>query len=181
MKFATRVHRTVIRVAKPRWSYLPTSGEGAARRGGRFNRIGEPALYTSLTHETAAREVRFSLNQEPYTFYFLTVDCHHIVDLTNRDTRHAMGLSWDELSNDNWESEMHRGLESSTHAATSALKADGYSGILVNSFAPGATPDDVNLVLWIWDAVDQLPAASDNAVMVLNRDDLPQNDSSWRQ
>ena len=181
MKFATRVQRTVIRAAKPRWSYLPTSGEGAARRGGRFNQIGEPALYTSLTHETAAREVRFSLNQEPHTFYFLAVDCHHIVDLTNRETRQALDISWDALVNDNWESEMHRGLEPSTHGIARKLKTDGCSGILINSFASGATPDDVNLVLWTWDVVKTLPASSHNAVMVLNRDDLPQNDSSWKQ
>ena len=175
-----RVQRTVIRAAKPRWSYLPTSGEGAARRGGRFNRIGEPALYTSLTHETATREVRFSLNQEPYTFYFLSVDCHHIIDLTDRETRQALGLSWDALANDNWESEMHRGQEPSTHAVTTRLKADGYSGILVNSFASDATPDDINLVLWTWDEVERLPAESKSAVMVLSRDDLPQNDTSWQ-
>lgn len=180
MRFAIRVKRTVIRAAKPRWSYLPTSGEGAARRGGRFNRIGEPALYTSLTHETAAREVRFSLNQEPYTFYFLAVDCHHIADLTDRDTRLNLQIRFEDLSNDNWESEMHRGIEPSTHAITRRLKADGYSGILVNSFAPGASVQDINLVLWLWDSVDAMPATSQSAVMVLNREDLPQNDASWQ-
>ncbi|WP_170566066.1 RES family NAD+ phosphorylase [Ruegeria atlantica] len=170
----------MIRAAKPRWSYLPTSGEGAARRGGRFNRIGEPTLYTSLTHEAAAREVRFSLNQEPYTFYFLAVDCCQIVDMTSRDTRNALGISWNYLANDNWESEMHRGLNPSTHVVADKLKAEGYAGILVNSFAPGATPDDVNLVLWNWEAVEQLPSDKPNAVMVLHRDDLPSSDASWK-
>ncbi len=170
----------MIRAAQPRWSYLPTSGEGAARRGGRFNRIGEPALYTSLTHETAAREVRLSLNQEPYTFYFLAVDCCHIVDMTSRDTRKALGISWNDLANDNWESEMHRGLNPSTHVAADKLKVEGYAGILINSFAPGATPDDVNLVLWNWDAVKQLPSGKPKAVMVLHRDDLPSSDASWQ-
>ena len=180
MKFATHLRCRVIRATKPRWSYLPTSGQGAARRGGRFNRIGEPALYTSLSHETAAREVRFSLNQEPYTFYFLAVDCQDIVDLTQRDVRQGLGIGWDDLANDNWESEMHRGVEPTTHSIAVGLKQDGYAGILVNSFAPGATPDDINLVLWAWGAVDSLPTASRNAVMVLNRDDLPGNAASWQ-
>jgi len=179
LKFATRVQRSVVRAAKPRWSYLPTSGEGAARRGGRFNRIGEPALYTSLKHETAAREVRFSLNQEPYTFYFLAVDCHDIADLTARDVRQGLGIEWDDLANDNWESEMHRGLEPSTHSLAHRLQNESYAGILVNSFAPGATPDDVNLVLWSWDAVESLPASSRNSIAVMNRDELPRSDVSW--
>ena len=178
MNHAIRVQRTVIRSAKPRWSYLPTSGEGAARRGGRFNPIGAPALYMSLSHETAAREVRFSLNQEPYTFYFLAVDCHHIVDLTSRHTRQALGISWEDITNDNWESEMHQGLIPSTHHVAERLKGNGYAGVLVNSFASGATPDDVNMVLWDWDAVDQLPSSRANAVMVLHRDDLPNSDVS---
>ena len=180
MKFAIRVQRTVIRAAKPQWSYLPTSGEGAAHRGGRFNRIGEAALYTSLTHVTAAREVRFSLNQEPYTFYFLAVDCRDIADLTSRNTRQALGVSWIDLANDNWESEMHRGLEPSTHVAADRLKGEGYAGVLINSFAPGATSDDVNLVLWDWDAVERFPSDRPNAVMVLHRDELPNSDASWQ-
>ena len=137
-------------------------------------------LYTSLTHETAAREVRFSLNQEPYTFYFLAVDCHHIVDLTDHNTRKVLGISRDSLASDNWESEMHSGREPSTHTITASLKTDGYSGILVNSFAHGATPDDINMVLWTWDVVETLPAPTQNAVVVLNRDDLPQNALSWQ-
>ena len=152
---------------------------GGRAAGGRFNRVGESALYTSLTYETAAREVRFCLNQEPYTFYFLAVDCHHIVDLTNRDIRQALDISWDDLANSNWGSEMHQGLVPSTHEVANRLKGDGYAGILVNSIASGCTPEDINLVLWDWDAVDQLPFGKPNVVMVLHRDDLPTSDVSW--
>ena len=40
----------------PRWSYRPTSGAGAAKVGGRFNRPGVEALYLSRSVETASAE-----------------------------------------------------------------------------------------------------------------------------
>lgn len=46
------------RVIVPRWSHAPTSGAGAALKGGRFNRPGLEALYLSQTVETALEEYR---------------------------------------------------------------------------------------------------------------------------
>ena len=37
----------LFRAHNPLWSFQPLSGAGAARAGGRFNRIGTPALYLS--------------------------------------------------------------------------------------------------------------------------------------
>ena len=45
----------VVRAAKPEWAYAPSSGEGAARHGGRFNPKGVEALYTSLDFDTCAK------------------------------------------------------------------------------------------------------------------------------
>ena len=54
---ATRlVKTTAYRVFVPRWAYAPTSGEGAAKHGGRVNRPGLEALYLSLDPETAVKE-----------------------------------------------------------------------------------------------------------------------------
>ena len=50
------VQTAAWRVHSPRWSFLPTSGAGAARAGGRFNRIGTEALYLSLDTQTALLE-----------------------------------------------------------------------------------------------------------------------------
>lgn len=44
------------RVHSPRWASAPTSGEGAARHGGRANRPGISALYLALEPETALLE-----------------------------------------------------------------------------------------------------------------------------
>lgn len=44
------------RVLTPRWAMAPTSGAGAAKHGGRFNRQGIAALYLSRALTTAAAE-----------------------------------------------------------------------------------------------------------------------------
>ena len=51
---------------------------------------------------------------------------------------------------------------------------------LVNSFASGYTPEDINLFLWDWDAVDQLLFGKPNVATVLHRDDLPNSNVSWQ-
>ncbi len=47
---------TLFRAQSPQWPSRPTSGAGAATRGGRFNREGVEALYLSLDEVTALRE-----------------------------------------------------------------------------------------------------------------------------
>lgn len=46
----------LFRARTPQWAIRPTSGAGAALRGGRFNREGVEALYLSLDEVTALRE-----------------------------------------------------------------------------------------------------------------------------
>ncbi|WP_265645381.1 RES domain-containing protein [Verminephrobacter aporrectodeae] len=47
---------TLFRAHAPQWASRPTSGAGAAAKGGRFNREGVEALYLSLDEITALRE-----------------------------------------------------------------------------------------------------------------------------
>jgi len=47
---------TLFRAHTPKWASQPTSGAGAALKGGRFNREGVGALYLSLDEITALRE-----------------------------------------------------------------------------------------------------------------------------
>ena len=183
----------VIRAAKPEWSYAPTSGKGAARHGGRFNPKGTAALYTSLDINTSAREVRFSLNVSPYTFYYLHVRSPRIVDTRDLDVLEALGASDSDLACSNWESEMHRGQVPASQALALELAGQGAHGMLVRSFAPGATEQDVNLILWAWEEVSGDETAqtapgkvrkADDAVhraqvRVLERDRLPLDRSSW--
>ena len=183
----------VVRAAKPEWAYAPTSGEGAARHGGRFNPKGTVALYTSLDLNTCAREDRFSLNVSPYTFYYLHVISPRVVDTLDPDVLEALGANECELACPNWESEMHSGQVPASHVLALDLVGQGAHGMLVRSFAPGATAQDVNLVLWAWGEASEDEAAQtasrkglkdDDAlqhaqVRVFERDRLPFDRSSW--
>ena len=46
-----RFRGRVYRAHNPHWAHSPLSGEGAARHGGRYNRKGTPALYTSPRYD----------------------------------------------------------------------------------------------------------------------------------
>jgi RES domain-containing protein len=174
-----RVKATVVRAARPYWTYRPASGKGAAAHGGRFNPKGMPALYTSFSFNTAAKEVRFGLNVDPYTFYFLEVDCADIVDLSDAGVRRTLGIAWSDVECPSWESDMNKGIEPACHTIARRLIAAGYDGAIVNSFANGATPDDLNLVLWTWDDLTDTDKSTNHAIRVLKRDQLPRDRSSW--
>ncbi len=75
----------LYRAHHPRWSYAPTSGAGAARHGGRFNRRGVPALYTALDPKTAWMEAQQGMpfKAQPLTLVAYRLDCEPIVDLTD--------------------------------------------------------------------------------------------------
>ena len=135
----------------PQWSFSPVSGDGAAATGGRFNRKGEPALYLSLRIVTAVGECTqgFSKRLQPLTICEYDVDCEPVVDLRTDATRAALGVALADLDCP-WLTLMLAGKEPSSWRVTEQLRASGHAGILVPSFVPGASADDVNLVLWDW-------------------------------
>ncbi len=84
----------LYRAHTPEWASLPTSGAGAARKGGRFNREGVEALYMALDQATALREYQqTSPFLPPCTICSYTVSLQGLVDL--RQLSH--GDSWDDL------------------------------------------------------------------------------------
>lgn len=98
MSDAVLAHRfaaTVFRAHNPRWAYAPTSGEGAARFGGRFNRPGKPALYLALTPKTAWMEAQqgFPFKAQPMTLVAYRVDCGAVADLSEEAVQGALGVT----------------------------------------------------------------------------------------
>ena len=143
----------VYRGHNPQWSWTPLSGEGARRHGGRFNRRGIPALYTSLTPLTAIREaVPLGRRMQPLMVCSYAVDTEPVFDARNQYQRVALGVSDLDLSCPTWEAEMLTGTVPSSQALADRLILEGYTGMLVRSFAIGAGADDINLVLWKWGA-----------------------------
>lgn len=95
---------TFYRFNTPRWAHTPTSGAGAARFGGRFNRPGIDAVYLSRHIETAAAEYQ----QDdplipPGTLVAYRVAVSRIVDF---QAGYIRGL-WDELWAD-WDCEWRK-------------------------------------------------------------------------
>ena len=90
-----RFRGLVYRAHNPRWTWNPTSGEGARRHGGRFNRIGVPALYTSLSPITAIREAsQTGRPLQPVTLCAYEVDAEPVFDALDPSQREALGQSW---------------------------------------------------------------------------------------
>jgi RES domain-containing protein len=74
---------TLYRIHNPRWAYLPTSGAGAAKHGGRANRPGVEALYLSSDVDTALAEYQQAAPVlPPGTIVSYTVSLSKIADFS---------------------------------------------------------------------------------------------------
>jgi RES domain-containing protein len=146
-----RLQATCYRAHHPKWSFKPLSGEGAAIHGGRFNPKGTPALYLALSLETAVREVvrEYAFKIDPCVLCCYDVDCADIVDLRTDGGRSEYGVTLADLSG-GWGLDARERRDPATWQLARRLIARGIAGILVPSFAPGATQRDENLVLWDW-------------------------------
>jgi RES domain-containing protein len=133
------------------WAWAPTSGEGAAARGGRFNPVGTPALYLALTLEGTFLEMSagFGHRFDPLTLCSYKVDCEDIVDLRAEAGRTAAGIRLEDMACA-WAYERSCGRKPASWTVAETLIAAGASGILTPSFATGARSDMANLVLWKW-------------------------------
>jgi len=165
----------VYRAHHPRWAFTPLSGEGAKKYGGRFNRPGSEALYTSLDLTTAWMEAQqgFPFKPQPMTMVAYQVNCADIADLQDLAVQQSLdydstdlGCAWEDLALQN--------REPPTWRLADRLQAQGIAGILVRSFAPGCTDDSRNLVLWQWSN------AEPHAIQIIDdQNRLPKTQDSW--
>jgi len=166
----------VYRAHHPGWAWLPDSGEGARMHGGRFNRPGVAALYTSQRPETAWLEAQagFAFKAQPMTLCAYRVDCADVVDLTDAEVLAAHGIVRETLGAP-WADLADQGQEVPTWTIADRLRSAGAAAVIVPSFAVGAIPArDVNVVFWRWG--DQ-PPHQVQVVDDLRR--LPRDGSSW--
>ncbi len=141
----------LYRAHNPAWSRTPLSGEGAARFGGRFNRIGRPALYTSLAPETALREANQVGTLQPTTLVAYEADIGPLLDGVDIAALEPFQISPAELADPSWRDRMLSGKPVPTQELAEAAIAQGFAGIVVPSYARGAPADALNLVLWDWE------------------------------
>ena len=148
-----RLRGTVYRAHNPQWAWTPLSGEGARRHGGRFNRRGVPALYTSLEPLTAIREAQpLGRPMQPLVLCAYAVDVEPVCDALDEELRRSLGIAASDLACPTWEADMLAGGIPASQELADRLIAEGFAGIRVQSFAAEAGPDDLNLVLWRWGA-----------------------------
>ena len=135
----------------------PLSGKGAALYGGRFNRRGVPAFYTSLSLAGAVREVsRAGFPIQPVLLCAYQVDASPIFDAARPEVMAQEGVQAEDLDPPDWRRDRDRGRIPACWTVADRLIARGYAGMLVPAFFRGAGPDDRNLVLWTWG--DSLPS-----------------------
>lgn len=166
----------VYRAHHPRWAFAPESGDGARRRGGRFNRAGLAALYTSMTPRTAWLEAQQALpfKAQPMTLVAYDVDCEAMLDLSQETVRTAADIPYKDLAC-GWEDMALRGLVPPTWPLADRLIAAGCAGVIAPSFAHAAGADDLNVVFWRWSR--ELPY---RVRAIDDEGRLPKNDLSWR-
>lgn len=172
MKLVTHVYRA----HHPGWAFSPTSGDGAAAHGGRFNQKGRPALYTALSYQGAWMETQqgFAFKAQPVTLCTYEVDCDDIEDLRDPLTLARLGLTPADLACA-WEDIADQGRTPPSWALSEQLISEGVAGIIVPSFAPGATALMSNVVFWDWhDSGSHMVRAIDD------HGRLPKNRDSWK-
>ena len=165
------------RAHSPEWAWDPLSGEGAKRNGGRFNPVATSALYMSLDPVTAIVEASpLGRPFQPLTLCAYRVSCRSLVDLTGATTDLPEGVDPSDADCPSWQLDMLKGREPASHRLARDIIGQGYSGIVVKSYAAGAEPTAQNLILWIWNTDDSCK------VDVIDDDlRLPQNQKSWRK
>lgn len=142
----------LYRALNPVWASKPLSGDGAARFGGRFNAIGMPALYCSLSPLTALREANQVGDLQPTVLVAYNAQIETVFDGRSVSEIAEFGMASELLADPAWRDEAAAGGEAPTQTFAKSLIGRGYNGLLVPSFARGARADDLNLVLWRWGA-----------------------------
>ncbi len=144
-----RYRGALYRALNPIYAADPLSGLGASKYGGRFNKIGRPALYTSLRPEHALREANQVGALQPTTLVSYEADLEPIFDTTDPSLMVEYETSIIDLAVEDWRDRMLSGKPVSSQDFAERLIDDGFVGMLVRSFAP-ANADGMNIVLWEW-------------------------------
>ena len=158
----TRFIGRVYRAHHPMWAGDALSGMGAARHGGRFNRVGTPALYTSRDPMTAWAEAQqaFPFKPQPMTLVAYDVDCERLVDLTRPSVLRQLGSTPADLAC-GWEGLADLGIEPPTWMLADRLIGENVSGVVAPSYAPGAGAGATNVVFWRTEGACRVEAIDD--------------------
>ncbi|MCV6596959.1 MAG: RES family NAD+ phosphorylase [Mangrovicoccus sp.] len=140
----------LYRALNPVYAREPLSGRGAELYGGRFNPKGTPALYTALDPAAALREANQAGSLQPTILVSYKAALGPIFDSRDAAQLDQRGMSKTALADPAWRRKMLAGEHAPTQAFATDLSAEGFVGLLVQSYAKGASEDDLNITLWRW-------------------------------
>lgn len=140
----------LYRALNPVYARSPLSGHGAELYGGRFNAKGTPALYTALHPTTALRESNQVGSLQPTILVSYTADLGPIFDTRDERALEHYGMTTPLLADPAWRASMLDGQAVPTQDFALRLITNGFAGLLIRSFAKGASASDFNIVLWNW-------------------------------
>lgn len=160
------------RMHTPKWAIQPASGAGAAKHGGRLNRIGTEALYLALDVETAVAEYRQrSMLMPPGLLIEYRITAQPVVDFTGGYTPDQWPPLWQDFHCDWRALWFDQRVEPPSWVIGDEVLAQGGKGVL---FASPMRPGGVNLVLY----PSQMEAA-DRVDWHDPGNDLPRDQRSW--
>ncbi|MCL4205067.1 MAG: RES family NAD+ phosphorylase [Pirellulaceae bacterium] len=140
---AKSLSTTVYRSSTPRYAneLELLTGQGSSHHGGRWNPVGIPAVYASLTPETSLAETlahfrHFRIPVEdamPRIFVAIRVELHAILDIQDGDVRRRLQVSLERLRTVDWRADQRRGRMPVSQAIGQAAFELGLEGLLVPS------------------------------------------------
>lgn len=161
---------TLWRAYVPRWAYLPLSGEGAARFGGRWNPVGAATIYAARELSTAWAEYNQGFVQHPAIIARLELRDARLADLTDESTLSGLGIG-QEIHRCEWRAMLDAGQVPETYLLRDRLLMEGFDGVIYPSFM---SPGGSCVALWRW---NQKGAPK---LEVIDPDDrLPKTPASW--
>lgn len=161
---------TLWRAFVPRWAYLPLSGEGAARFGGRWNPVGEPTIYAARELSTAWAEYNQGFVQHPALIAQLALTGANLADLTEETQLEELGVDAS-IHRCEWRADLEEERMPATHLLRERLIREGFDGLVYPSFmSRGGTC----VALWRWNR-----SGAPDLVVVDPEHRLPMTPASW--
>lgn len=155
----------------PQWAWMPLSGEGASRFGGRWNPVGAPTIYAARELSTAWAEYNQGFVQHPALIARLELRRARLADLTNPAVLSDFGID-ENIHACEWRAELDAGKTPATYLLREKLLGDGFDGVVYPSFM---SPGGSCVALWRWNGKGQ-PVLK----VVDPEGRLPKSPASWR-